>query len=383
MTLVKILSGDIRRCLLALQYWIDSGGGTLQQSQKIISPAKLKSLPVCEDVCSKDKAKQLTSTHDENSKSKLGGDDDDDDFVAIKPVINRRKRPLISDDESSNSAATFPTAMESFGKPELVLQSITHLSCLNSSLGLSLGGSQGILNLLMQLMKGHDDDLITMVTKACDQYRKLMYNIAYNTYIDLLPMPRSYNTCPPTLKSSKVKEKKPYLKRIKTFDLYDSEASNDGIVDESVEGNVDETIKEESKEEVIAVIKSLDALAEFYDNMSFIDSITIGTEVPDSSNSYILHSKRNFNDTDATNTLEHIEKDNLSSEIEVRALYKLCTEQRQIQDSLKGQHLESLSIPSICSQSGGALVNRASNRLVLLFFTTNHYTSTVIGKDFY
>jgi hypothetical protein len=84
-------------------------------------------------------------------------------------------------------------------------------------------------------------------------------------------------------------------------------------------GNVDETIKEESKEEVIAVIKSLDALAEFYDNMSFIDSITIGTEVPDSSNSYILHSKRNFNDTDATNTLEHIEKDNLSSEIEVRA----------------------------------------------------------------
>jgi hypothetical protein len=68
--------------------------------------------------------------------------------------------------------------------------------------------------------------------------------------------------------------------------------------------------------------------------------------------------------------LEHIEKDNLSSEIEVRALYKLCTEQRQIQDSLKGQHLESLSIPSICSQSGGALVNRASNRLVLLFFTT-------------
>jgi hypothetical protein len=72
-----------------------------------------------------------------------------------------------------------------------------------------------------------------------------------------------------------------------------------------------------------------------------------------------------------------------SLEIEVRALYKLCTEQRQIQDSLKGQHLESLSIPSICSQSGGALVNRASNRLVLLFFTTNHYTSTVIGKDFY
>jgi hypothetical protein len=35
--LVKILSGDIRRCLLALQYWIDSGGGTLQQSQKIFN----------------------------------------------------------------------------------------------------------------------------------------------------------------------------------------------------------------------------------------------------------------------------------------------------------------------------------------------------------
>jgi hypothetical protein len=71
-----------------------------------------------------------------------------------------------------------------------------------------------------------------------------------------------------------LKEKKPYLKRIKTFDLYDSEASNDGIVDESVEGNVDETIKEESKEEVIAVIKSLDALGSVHNLYNALTSIS-------------------------------------------------------------------------------------------------------------
>ncbi|CAG2239315.1 unnamed protein product [Mytilus edulis] len=102
MTLVKVLSGDIRRCLLALQYWIESGGGTLQEVQKIISPVKLKPLTVIEDTCSQNAIK--TSSISGDSKSRF---DDDDDFVVIKPVVNKRKRPLISDDESSNSAQPF------------------------------------------------------------------------------------------------------------------------------------------------------------------------------------------------------------------------------------------------------------------------------------
>ncbi|CAC5403013.1 unnamed protein product [Mytilus coruscus] len=77
------------------------------------------------------------------------------------------------------------------------------------------------------------------------------------------------------------------------------------------------------KEEKVAIVKILDQLTEFYDNMSFIDSVTI--------------------------------------EIEVRALYKLCTNQRHLQDTLKGQHIEPVSIPSAGSQSQGVLVNRASN----------------------
>lgn len=358
MTLVKVLSGDIRRCLLALQYWIESGGGTLQEVQKIISTDKLKPLPVSGDTCSQNAIK--TSSISGDSKSRF---DDDDDFVVIKPVVNKRKRPLISDDESSNSAQPFPPAMESTEKREVALQSSVHLSCLNSSLGLSLGGSEGIMNLLKQLVKGQRDDLVTVVTEACDQYRKLMYNIVYNTYIDLLPMPKSQQMTPPSIKT-KVKEKKTQLKRIKTFDLYDSEASNDGILDEPKEESLEETKTEESKEEKVAIIKSLDQLTEFYDNMSFIDSVTISSEVPESSNSFILHSKRCLHDTDITSSLEYIDKDNLCSEIEVRALYKLCTNQGQIQDTLKGQHIESLSIPSAGSQSQGVLVNRASNRLV-------------------
>ncbi|VDI05713.1 Hypothetical predicted protein [Mytilus galloprovincialis] len=355
MTLVKVLSGDIRRCLLALQYWIESGGGTLQEVQKIISPVRLKPLTVIEDTCSQNAIK--TSSISGDSKSRF---DDDDDFIVIKPVVNKRKRPLISDDESSNSAQPFPLAMESTAKQEVVLQSSVHLSCLNSSLGLSLGGSEGIMNLLKQLVKGQRDDLVTVVTEACDQYRKLMYNIVYNTYIDLLPMPKSRQTTPPSIKT-KVKEKKTQLKRIKTFDLYDSEASNDGILDEPKEESLEETKREESKEEKVAIVKSLDQLTEFYDNMSFIDSITIDSEVPESSNSFILHSKLCLHDTDITSSLEYIDKDNLCSEIEVRALYKLCTNQGQIQDTLKGQHIESLSIPSAGSQSQGVLVNRASN----------------------
>jgi hypothetical protein len=68
--------------------------------------------------------------------------------------------------------------------------------------------------------------------------------------------------------------------------------------------------------------------------MSFIDSITIGTEVPDSSNSYILHSKRNFNDTDATNTLEHIEKDNLSSEMQTKTHSEKQKEVLELENTL-------------------------------------------------
>ncbi|XP_052071004.1 ATPase family AAA domain-containing protein 5-like isoform X2 [Mytilus californianus] len=355
MTLVKVLSGDIRRCLLALQYWIESGGGTLQAVQKIISPVKLKPLPLSEDTCSQEAIKPSSISGD--SKSRF---DDDDDFVVIKPVVNKRKRPLISDDESSSSAQTFPLPKESTVKPEAALQSSVHLSCLNSSLGLSLGGSEGIMNLLKQLVKGQRDDLVTVVTEACDQYRKLMYNIVYNTYIDLLPMPKSRQTTPPSIKT-KIKEKKTQLKRIKTFDLYDSEASNDGILDEPREESLEETKTEETKEEKVAIIRSLDQLTEFYDNMSFIDSVTIGSEVPESSNSFILHSKRCLHDTDITSSLEYIDKDNLCSEIEVRALYKLCTNQRHLQDTLKGQHIESVSIPSAGSQSQGVLVNRASN----------------------
>ncbi|CAG2216522.1 unnamed protein product [Mytilus edulis] len=86
MTLVKVLSGDIRRCLLALQYWIESGGGTLQEVQKIISPVKLKPLTVIEDTCSQNAIK--TSSISGDSKSRF---DDDDDFVVIKPVVNKGK----------------------------------------------------------------------------------------------------------------------------------------------------------------------------------------------------------------------------------------------------------------------------------------------------
>lgn len=356
MTLVKVLKGDIRRLLLALQYWIESGGGTVQEIQKIISPVRLKPFPVGDDSCSIDVSK---SKINESSKSKM--DDEDDDFVSIKPPMNKRKRQIISDDDSSNSAQPFPSAMDVSEKALAPQQAKIHLSCLNSSLGLSLGGSKGIINLLKQLMKGENEDIVSIVTEACDQYRKLMYNIVYNTYAELLPLPKSRQTTLPKLKST-VKEKKTQLKRIRTFDLYDSEASNDGFLDSPKEETVDDTKMELSKEEKIACIKSLDNFSEFYDNMSFIDSITLSSEVPDSSNSFILHSKRCLHDTNTIHSLDHIDKDNLCSEIEVRALYKMCTKQRDIQQMIGNQHVEACSIPSVGGHSQGVLVNRANNR---------------------
>lgn len=361
MTLVKVLKGDIRRLLLALQYWVDSGGGTVQENQKVISPVKLKPLPICEDSCSRDVSKTMFSNINDTFKSKID-DDDEDDFISLKPAVSKRKRQIISDDESSNSAQPFLTAIEKSVKYES-LQAKIHLSCLNSSLGLSVGESKGVINLLKQLVKGQNEDIVTMVTEACDQYRKLMYNIVYNTYTDLLPLAKSRQTAAPTIKT-KAKEKKTQLKRIRTFDLYDSEASNDGFLDSPKEETIDDAKLEESKQEKVACIKSLDNFTEFYDNMSFIDSITLSSEVPDSSNSFILHSKRSLCDTNTVHSLDHIDKDNLCSEIEVRALYKMCINQKKIQELIEDQHLESISIPSIGSNSQGALVNRANNRLV-------------------
>lgn len=143
--LVSIFNCDIRRVLLTLQLWVNSGGGQKvrrsikerETSQEIVTNFAV----IDENSCSQDVlavSKRATRT----GVSTIN-DDDDDDFVSIKPIACKRQH-LISDDESSNLAP--PTGekvlMEAQKCPAV------NRSCLESLLGLPIKNENGVLGFL-------------------------------------------------------------------------------------------------------------------------------------------------------------------------------------------------------------------------------------------
>lgn len=148
--LVSLFNSDIRRVLLTLQLWVNSGGGQKvrrsikerETSQEIVTNLAVIDENSCsQDVLALSKRATRAGVHTIN-------DDDDDDFVSIKPITCKRQQ-LISDDESSNLAPPSgeKVLMEAQKCPAV------NVSCLESILGLPIRNENGVLGFLNKTLQ--------------------------------------------------------------------------------------------------------------------------------------------------------------------------------------------------------------------------------------
>lgn len=148
--LVSIFNSDIRRVLLTLQLWVNSGGG-----QKVRRSIKERETPqemvtnlavIDENSCSQD----MLAVSKKATRMGIStiNDDDDDDFVSIKPTACKRQQ-LISDDESSNLAP--PTREKVLIEAQKCPP--VNISCLESMLGLPIKNENGILGFLNKTLQ--------------------------------------------------------------------------------------------------------------------------------------------------------------------------------------------------------------------------------------
>lgn len=154
--LVTLCHSDLRRVLLLLQFWLNSGGGQkvkrpIKNIEPEINQQAYKHLPVNdENSCSQnavDGLRRETRTK-LNSLADDGGDDDDDDFVSIRPITCKRNQ-VICDDENSN--LTPPVIGDQLIDGEKC--PAVNVSCLESMLGLPIRNESGILGFLIKTLQ--------------------------------------------------------------------------------------------------------------------------------------------------------------------------------------------------------------------------------------
>ncbi|XP_069124963.1 ATPase family AAA domain-containing protein 5-like [Argopecten irradians] len=276
--LVSLCCGDIRRCILSLQYWVISGGGVKGIRRSI--HRTVKQTPQTDKSAEENVANtKNNSLHKQVSSI---GDEDDDDFVCLKPVCQKRR--FISDDEESNSMPPVPLRynqdLVNEGSKDMDMEKdrlpLVHLGHATSLEGLTLKDHGNILSLLKLMVQVDDDSLVTLARRVCDQYHTLKCDLLYRHHLSLLPLNRVESL--PLKPSQPVVQKKSH-RRIKTFDLYDSETSNDGLDNlpnqpmECEESQSETPAKTLDPKESALVGKSLKSFYSFYDSLSLTDSM--------------------------------------------------------------------------------------------------------------
>ncbi|XP_060071807.1 ATPase family AAA domain-containing protein 5-like [Ylistrum balloti] len=281
--LVSLCCGDIRRCILSLQYWVISGAGVKGIQRSIhrtlgIQPQLQTDISMENSVVEKQdemsQQKQISITNDY---------DDDDDFVCLKPVCQKRSSRFVSDDEESNSMPPVPLCYNQDIVPvgnkdtdtEKERLPQVHLGHTTSLQGLMLQGHDSIISLLRQMLKIGDDGLVSLASQVCRQYQSLKCDLLYRHHLSLLPLT--------TVESLPLKHTQHVVdsvqnksrRRIKTIDLYDSETSNDGLEQpmDSQETQIETLPKTQDPKESELIGKSLNSFYSFYDNLSLADSM--------------------------------------------------------------------------------------------------------------
>ncbi|XP_033744529.1 ATPase family AAA domain-containing protein 5-like isoform X2 [Pecten maximus] len=284
--LVSLCCGDIRRCVLSLQYWVISGGGVKGMQRTIhrtlnIQPMSQSDKLVENGVLNPGDLKNKTTSPRKQVSSTMD-DDDDDDFVCLKPVCQKRSTRFISDDEESNSMPPVPLRynqdLVNGGSKEIDSEKerlpLVHLGHATSLQGLMLQGYDSVISLLKQMLEVGDDSLVWLASRVCDQYRSLKCDLLYRHHLAVLPL-TTVEALP--LQPTQTLVKKKSHRRIKTFDLYDSETSNDGLGEQPMECEVAQSetpAKTIDPKESILIKKSLNSFYSFYDSLSLTDSMS-------------------------------------------------------------------------------------------------------------
>lgn len=107
--LVRIYGGDIRRCLLALQYWVVSGGGISCEQKSICKP---KYAMAKMDNTYSQLSLDGNTMDGNNSSSGIPSDVIDGGSIQVLKSGRRRARMLV-DDDSSNGMAVAPSSVSS------------------------------------------------------------------------------------------------------------------------------------------------------------------------------------------------------------------------------------------------------------------------------
>lgn len=172
-----------------------------------------------------------------------------------------------------------------------------------------------------------------MALKACSQYQALGTHTPYNYHTAVLPLNTVEITTLPSI--SVKKEIKKSRKRIITFDLYDSEASNDGFLDSPEESSQTPAGEEDTKPSVESESDkqymniSLKTFYEFYDTMSSVD---------------VLETADNNVRSD-TLTDEIMMGTICSNDIQCFGLRKMCRSFQNVKDHVSGS--ETICIPKL------------------------------------
>ncbi|XP_053392476.1 ATPase family AAA domain-containing protein 5-like [Mercenaria mercenaria] len=287
---------DMRRCLVALQYLLESGGGhtishkviqVVKNSQKTADALGLEMENSQSSIQSDSYFTLKTEKLNIDQKSEMSRDVDnsDDDFVSIKPLKKRRR---VLEDDNSNSVDT--CSQVTLNRQTEVIAVDDNEEVKNyppvQSIGLEslIGGRDiSIADFLTQGLKAKSAaTLQEMICTCCCIKQTSGMDPFYNNLHIVLPFTTKVvdSVFKVSQDSSNSKSKKRKRIRIES-DLYDSEASNDASNVEHSDNKLEEEIENDrteseklakgSRVENLCLAKSLSHFTRFYDTMSSLD----------------------------------------------------------------------------------------------------------------
>ncbi|XP_067672445.1 ATPase family AAA domain-containing protein 5-like [Haliotis asinina] len=275
LTLVRLHGGDIRKCLLWLQYWLSSGGGASKIHQPVNTTPRTVQLSVDDNICSQDSDSQGASV----GTSAAPENDDYDDFVVSKPSLGRKKRVLDDDDSSGSNVfpsqlSTQPDSGSSSNFPQV------HCLRLENLAGISQPLPDVIEKVLQSYLQGRcDDQQMRKLQEMCENLNSIGMSSLSGNLFHLLPLPKVWPQASSLLLgSTKTVSNKNKLSRIRT-DVFDDEASSDAHEEEKETEKLVTDKNSETKEQKVLNSKCLNAFSQYYDSMCDLDIMGTCTEI--------------------------------------------------------------------------------------------------------
>ncbi|CAH1793678.1 unnamed protein product [Owenia fusiformis] len=297
-SLVELNRGDIRKSILATQFWAESGGALTDNTQPYVPSAETHNAKIVVD-----ENKEIEKVDDHLANTT---EESDDDFQ-LAPRTRRKPRNLkIMDESSCDNILDSPvkTPQSSDAKPALggtnaasinasmktlpgEMDALGHSCCVESLLGMTsvyAGKPQSTFNAIQ------NPDMFS-ASEALNQMSNVRGNLMYNNLYSLLPLPTQlvsrdkYRILDPSqvLQRSRIRD---------NSDIFESDSENEqefdtlknkGVCDtekcsDVKEGNIAVKIDIKSTPGDIhkkrLVSNSLDSISKLLDTLSYMDSFT-------------------------------------------------------------------------------------------------------------